>query len=132
MKSKHDANGQFSAEFHKAFGERLRALRKKRGYTINEMCEKLNKPRSTYSSWELGKRIPLGKSITSLSSILDTSVSYLMLDTDELNPITFIQESADLKKMLETDKVKIVWDGEELSDDKIKAINLFLESLNKK
>lgn len=111
-----EKNNKHSPEFLKEFGDRLKDLRIKRGYTINELCEELNIHRSTYSSWEYGSRFPLGKSLIILADILETTTSYLNLETDEINSVN------DIKDMLTDDSLKKVWDGKEINEEQAKTI----------
>lgn len=108
---------QHSDEFKIEFGKRLRDLRTKRGFTIEEMINKLQIPRSTYASWELGKRIPLTKSLSAVAEILNTTTSYLMLENNDMNGI-----ATDIKTMLENNELKKVWDGIELNEEQSATI----------
>ncbi|WP_260288480.1 helix-turn-helix domain-containing protein [Peribacillus aracenensis] len=126
-----EKNYSHTQEFRTKFGHRLRSLRKERGYTIDETCKALNLPRSTYSSWELGSRVPLSKMLTQLASYLQTNVDYLMLNSDNINQET-TEELSELfqKKML--DKTEITWKGDPLSDTQASEIADLIESyLNK-
>jgi len=71
----------------KSFGERLREIREKQGITSNELCSLLNVASGTVSRWEAGKREPGIETINALASALNTSVAYLMGETDDPRPI---------------------------------------------
>lgn len=70
----------------KGFGERLREIREKQGITSNELCSLLNVASGTVSRWEAGKREPGIETINALASALNTSVAYLMGETDDPTP----------------------------------------------
>ena len=52
-------------------GEQLRAARKARGLTQEQLAEKMKVTCSGIAKWESGQRIPDGKKLLELSSILD-------------------------------------------------------------
>lgn len=110
-------------EFVKKFGARLRELRKACGYSIDEACAALGAPRSTYAGWELGRRVPLTKSLSELAKLFDTTVDYLMLETDNPKP-----ESNDIKERLLNDPTPIQWDGKNLSEDQATTIAAIIEA----
>lgn len=124
MNSETVNNYSHSEDFRKKFGERLRELRTKRGLSIEQAHKALNKPRSTYAGWELGKRIPLSKSLNDLAEFLETNVDYLMLNTD--NPNQYSKK--DLKDLLQTDVNEIVYDGKHLSNDQATTIVAIIEA----
>ena len=59
-------------------GERLRALRRRRGLTLDDVGRRLGVTRACVCQWESGKSYPLRKFIPDLARALDTSVSYLV------------------------------------------------------
>lgn len=107
----------YSEDFRKRFGERLRGLRKDNGYTIENVTSQLGLPRSTYNGWELGKRIPLTKSLDSLAKFYNTSVDYLLLKTDN-------KSSESLEDILIN---KLTWEGKELTQEQIKDIQSLIQ-----
>lgn len=111
-----------SEEFRRNFGHRLRETRKKRGYNIDQTHKALGIPRSTYSGWELGKRMPLNKSLDSLATFLGTSVSFLMLKTEDPSP----EKKSDLNEVLEIKQVE--WKGKPLSDHQAATIAALIEA----
>lgn len=60
------------------FSTRLRAERKKRGYSVDYMCRKLFMSRSTYYYYEQGKLMPNAGDIEEISNILGVKVNYLL------------------------------------------------------
>lgn len=118
-----ESNNTHTDEFKKEFGQRLRSLRKKRGYSTEQVLIALNLPRSTYAAWELGKRVPLTKSLSKLASFLDTNVDYLMLKTD--NPIR--EHQNDLKIAL-LKASTLTWDGKPINEKQAETISALIEA----
>jgi len=109
-------------EFLKEFGNRVRTLRKEKGLSINEAAEKMKVKRPTYSSWELGYRIPQSKSLQELAKLLDTHESYLMQTSDNPTPT-----SNNLNQLFEVENV--VFDDHVLTEKEIELTTIFLKSL---
>lgn len=129
MENEKDYKYGHTEEFRKKFGERLREIRKERGYTMEKVYKGLNLPRSTYSGWELGRRIPLSKSLSQLASFLETNVDYLMLKSDDSNKVS----SNDIKGRLLNESYSVTWDGKEIPSEKAAEIAALIEEyLNKK
>lgn len=71
------------------FNENMKILRKNKGYTQEELANKLNVVRQTVSKWEKGYSVPDAEMVKKIAEILDTDVSQLLgspneQDTDEL------------------------------------------------
>ncbi|HCO62537.1 MAG TPA: transcriptional regulator [Clostridiales bacterium] len=60
------------------FGETLKAMRKAKGYTQEELAIKLNVVRQTVSKWEKGLSVPDADLLLKLADVLDTTVSVLL------------------------------------------------------
>ena len=75
------------------FQDNLKALRKKKGITQEELAARLNVVRQTVSKWEKGLSVPDSDMLVSLSEALETPVSALLGEnvserkTDELKAI---------------------------------------------
>ena len=114
-----------SEEFRKSFGQRLRGGRKDREYTIDEACKALDVPRSTYSGWELGRRLPQFSALSDLANLFETNVDYLMLKNDTPNS----QSTNDLKDFIEIKE--ITYEGKPLTEEQkaklAKLMKAFLE-----
>lgn len=65
--------------------ERIKELRKKRGFTQDQVAEMLNMKRANFSSYETGRTIPPSNTLGDLANILNTTTEYLLGHTD--NPI---------------------------------------------
>lgn len=67
--------------------ENIRAIRKSKGLSQEELAVKLNVVRQTISKWEKGLSVPDSDMLISLSEVLGTPVSTLLGETiDEPNP----------------------------------------------
>ncbi len=62
-------------------GNKILKLRKKKGYSQEELAEKLDVTRQTISNWELGSTQPNPEQLKGLSKILNVSIDE-MLDND--------------------------------------------------
>ena len=60
------------------FGENLKAIRKAKGYTQEELAMKLNVVRQTVSKWEKGLSVPDAEILVEIADVLDTDVSVLL------------------------------------------------------
>lgn len=69
---------QVNKDTYEVFRERLKILRKEKGYTQEKMAQLLNMGQSSYAKWENGRTEPTLKSIIELSKILDISTDYLL------------------------------------------------------
>jgi len=64
-------------------GQRLKERRKKKGLTARQIAESLGVSRVSVSRWESGKHEPDDDTKFTLANALDTSVAYLMGETDD-------------------------------------------------
>lgn len=71
-------------------GKRLKRLRKELGLSGENIAQALDTTRVTVSRWESGASEPSDKKKIALAKILNTSVAYLMGETDNPTPITNI------------------------------------------
>ena len=60
------------------FGENLKAMRKTKGYTQEELAIKINVVRQTVSKWEKGLSVPDADVLSQIAEVLDTKVSVLL------------------------------------------------------
>ena len=63
--------------------ENIKAIRKSKGLSQEELAVKINVVRQTISKWEQGLSVPDSNMLISLSEALDTSVSVLLGETVE-------------------------------------------------
>lgn len=62
--------------------QRLKALREKHGLLQNQVADKMGVTRGTVGHWEAGTRTPDLTQTTGLAKLYNTSVSYLVGETD--------------------------------------------------
>lgn len=63
------------------FGKRLQKLRKEKGYTLNELANKFNKSKSTFSSYENDRRKPDIDLIKDLANYFNVTIDYLLTNS---------------------------------------------------
>ena len=63
--------------------ENIKNFRKNKGYTQEELANKLNVVRQTISKWEKGYSVPDAEMLKKLAEIFDTNVSQLLGSTIE-------------------------------------------------
>lgn len=62
------------------FSEKLQLLRKSKGYTQEELAEKLNVSRQAVAKWESGQAYPDISNLIQLSEMMNITVDYLVKD----------------------------------------------------
>lgn len=62
------------------FGKKLQILRKKQGWTQEELAERINVSRQALSKWELGTAIPDTENVLKISKLFGVSTDYLLKD----------------------------------------------------
>ena len=80
------------------FGERVKELRKKNGYTQITLAETLGITKGTVSTWETNSRKPGFEMLTTLCDLFDVRIDYLTGQSDDASPQTKPTE-ADLNEM---------------------------------
>ena len=79
--------------------ENIRAIRKSKGLSQEELAVKLNVVRQTLSKWEQGLSVPDSNILISLSEALDTPVSVLLgeiVEQTETNDLKVISEKLEI------------------------------------
>ena len=64
------------------FPKRLKELRQKKGLTQQNIADLVHVNRVTYTNWEKGNREPNFETLLKLASILNTTTSYLLGESD--------------------------------------------------
>lgn len=72
-------------------GDRIRELRKSKGWSQNKLAEMIGNDGNTISRWELNKVGIGGDYLLKLAEVLDTSTDYLLGITDNLS---FVPETS--------------------------------------
>jgi transcriptional regulator with XRE-family HTH domain len=113
-------------------GDRIRELRIKRGYTQDDMAEKLDMNRANFSNYERNVSLPPSDVLSKIADILKTSTDYLLGRVDNpYPPQKDIPEWAtkkdirDFKKLLEED-IELFFDGKPLSEEDKEKIKMVL------
>ena len=68
------------------FGERVKELRKKNGYTQTTLAEALGITKGTVSTWETNSRRPSFETLNTLCDIFDVKLDYLIGQSDDATP----------------------------------------------
>ncbi|GED53503.1 XRE family transcriptional regulator [Brevibacillus borstelensis] len=71
-----------------SLGERIRELRLKRGFTQDDMAEKLGMNRANFSNYERNLSIPPSSTLGKIADILGTTTDYLLGRTEDVQVST--------------------------------------------
>lgn len=63
------------------FGEKLFKLRKEKGFSQENLAEKLNTTRQAISKWENGQGFPETEKLLMIGNIFEVSIDYLLKET---------------------------------------------------
>jgi len=114
------------------FDKRLKALRKEKGKTQQNIADLLNVQRSTYGEYERGKILPPMDKMKVLADYFGVSIDYLIGGKNETEfgtEITNIDVSGQLKtalNYLKENQGKLMFDGEKLDNE---SRELLIQSL---
>lgn len=64
--------------FKKAFAERLKKLREKKGLTVQQLADQSGVTHGTIHRWENGENSPVSEKLFAVAEVLETSVSSLL------------------------------------------------------
>lgn len=104
------------------FAERLKALRKKYGYTQVSLAETLGVSKGTVAMWETGKRTPDFETLIGLSDLFDVRTDYILgKSTDDSSAKLSEEETEQLGR----------WELESVYADRMK-LYLSLDSFGQK
>ena len=105
------------------FAERLQETRKDKGITQEQLSIKLNIPKSTISSWERGLAEPNSQTQILIAKVLDTTVGYLIGETDTNTPNILDNE------ILNNGQHFFRFDTKDLNEKEIVELNEQLEDM---
>lgn len=95
------------------FGENLKAMRKAKGYTQEELAIKINVVRQTVSKWEKGLSVPDADVLSQIAEVLDTKVSILLGETitEETDKDAVAEQLAKISEQLaiKNRRSKAIW-----------------------
>ena len=112
------------------FSENLKAMRKAKGYTQEELAIKLNVTRQTISKWEKGLSVPDVDFLFKIADVLETIVGTLLGGAimDEVNKDTVAEQLAKISEQLaiKNRRSKRIWKIVGIVLLTILALNLLL------
>ena len=73
------------------FHEKLKVLRKKKGFTQKSLSNMLNISQGAYAQWENGKREPNFEKLSMLACIFDVSIDFLLSEYLEISKETYLK-----------------------------------------
>ena len=95
------------------FSENLKAMRKAKGYTQEELAIKINVVRQTVSKWEKGLSVPDADVLSQIAEVLDTKVSDLLggTITEETDKDAVAEQLAKISEQLaiKNRRSKAIW-----------------------
>ena len=110
--------------------ENLKAMRKAKGYTQEELAIKLNVTRQTISKWEKGLSVPDVDFLFKIADVLETNVGTLLGGAimDEVNKDTVAEQLAKISEQLaiKNRRSKRIWKIVGIVLLTILALNLLL------
>ncbi len=80
--------------------ENLKAMRKEKGVTQDNICELLKVSRNCYASWEQGRTEPNIEMLIKLADIFECSVDYLLGRASELDVVSIQTDLTEQQKEL--------------------------------
>lgn len=109
------------------FPERFQELRKKNKLTMLEVAEKLGKAKSTIAGYEYGNRKPKAIDTTKIAELFNTSVDYLLGNTDNPAPTKETKNLAVIFKQTND----YHYNGVPLEQSDLELLNTILEKIVK-
>lgn len=106
-------------------GRRIREQRKANGYKTSQTYRDLNIPRTTYTGYEMGARTPDPATMNKIANYLNTTVGYLMCETDDPAVKHTTSSFEDLLK-----EKTLTFEGKPLTDEQWKLLALTLKNIN--
>lgn len=84
-------------------GDNIKELRQRRGYSQQDIADKLNVTRQTVSSWELNRTEPTMGSIEALAKLFNCKKSELIDGRDSPEPLTidYLINNPDLYELID-------------------------------
>lgn len=87
------------------FHEKLKMLRKKEGFTQQEVADFFGIQQAVYQKWESGNRKPSYENLSMLACVFDVSIDFLLGDYLEISKERYLKLQGGKKKILEEDKL---------------------------
>jgi len=94
-------------------GERIKLLRKERGWSQDELAQKIDSDARQISRYENGKIVPSVEAVIRLAQTLDVSIDYLLLEDVPRRPLKaqdagFLARFQDLGELSTEDKTSLL------------------------
>ncbi|WEA47311.1 helix-turn-helix domain-containing protein [Priestia aryabhattai] len=106
-------------------GRRIREQRKANGFKTSQTYRNLDIPRTTYTGYEMGSRTPDPATMKRIANYLNTTVSYLMCETDDPE---IKQSTSSFEEILEEKSLTI--GGKPLTEEQWAALYSTLKDIN--
>lgn len=116
------------------FSERLKQLRKSHpGLTQEAIAKQIGIAKTTYASYEQGKRQPAYDILVKLADILNTSVDYLIgknnVKNDDSPEWANDDDKRDLAKFLEYNDGTMMYQGENLTEEEKEKLEIAMTQI---
>lgn len=114
-------------------GKRIKELRKKRGYTLRELGEKLNFDYSYLSKVENGRKTPSIELLQQMADFFNVDISYFFMKNKELELFEddekelLFDKKLDLKELKE--RFHLTIDGVPATDEEIEEAVKYIKAL---
>ena len=105
-------------------GRRIREQRKANGYKTSQTYRNLNIPRTTYTGYEMGSRTPDPATMNKIANYLNTTVGYLMCETDD----PAVQHTSSFEDLLK--EKTLTFGGKPLTDEQWETLAETLKTIN--
>lgn len=115
--------------------DNLKKIRKQRKLLQEDVAKYLNVTTNTYSRYERGERSPDTDTLIKLSEFFDTSIDYIVGNTDvpmTLTQVRFDNEVDDLTDDEVFEKYNLKLNGEPITKEEAKQLLAVIRSLNNK
>lgn len=87
-------------------GEKIQALRTMKGWSQDELAEKLGTKGPNVSRWENNHGTPSADTLRDLARIFDVSVDYLLFEEAPLRPLLGFKDSELVEQFTEVDQLE--------------------------
>ena len=105
-----------------SFPERLRELRRKKGYSQERLARKIDADLQRVSKYERGVIWPTLEILVKIASVFEVSIDYLIRDSENLG----------ISKIKNKDLLKQIEEIDQLPDEDQKTVFTFLDAFTKK
>jgi transcriptional regulator with XRE-family HTH domain len=84
-------------KFEETFSERLKLLRKERGWSQEDLATKLDVSPGSVGNWEIGPYEPHPKTLNKLAALFEVDVPYLLRGEKEASPTAMREQPPEYK-----------------------------------